>query len=120
MIAAGGLRIIGTERHESRRIDNQLRGRSGRQGDPGSSRFYLSIEDNLMRIFGDPERTKGMLRGVGMREGEAIESNLLIAADRARPAQGRGATTSMPASRCWNTTTSPTTSAASSTSSAIS
>jgi preprotein translocase subunit SecA len=77
VIAAGGLRIIGTERHESRRIDNQLRGRSGRQGDPGSSRFYLSIEDNLMRIFGDPDRTKGMLRGVGMREGEAIESNLL-------------------------------------------
>jgi len=77
VLAAGGLRIIGTERHESRRIDNQLRGRSGRQGDPGSSRFYLSIEDNLMRIFGDPERTKGMLRGVGMREGEAIESALL-------------------------------------------
>ena len=77
VIAAGGLRIIGTERHESRRIDNQLRGRAGRQGDPGSSRFYLSIEDNLMRIFGDPERTKGMLRGVGMKEGEAIESNLL-------------------------------------------
>jgi preprotein translocase subunit SecA len=77
VIAAGGLRIIGTERHESRRIDNQLRGRSGRQGDPGSTRFYLSIEDNLMRIFGDPDRTKGMLRGVGMREGEAIESNLL-------------------------------------------
>ncbi len=76
-LAAGGLRIIGTERHESRRIDNQLRGRAGRQGDPGSSRFYMSIEDNLMRIFGDPERTKGMLRGVGMREGEAIESNLL-------------------------------------------
>jgi preprotein translocase subunit SecA len=77
VIAAGGLRIIGTERHESRRIDNQLRGRSGRQGDPGATRFYLSIEDNLMRIFGDPDRTKGMLRGVGMREGEAIESNLL-------------------------------------------
>jgi preprotein translocase subunit SecA len=77
VIGAGGLRIIGTERHESRRIDNQLRGRSGRQGDPGGSRFYLSIEDNLMRIFGDPDRTKGMLRGVGMREGEAIESNLL-------------------------------------------
>ncbi|TFG85997.1 MAG: preprotein translocase subunit SecA [Chromatiales bacterium] len=77
VIAAGGLRIIGTERHESRRIDNQLRGRSGRQGDPGGTRFYLAIEDNLMRIFGDPDRTKGMLRGVGMREGEAIESNLL-------------------------------------------
>jgi preprotein translocase subunit SecA len=77
VVAAGGLRIVGTERHESRRIDNQLRGRSGRQGDMGSSRFYLSIEDNLLRIFGDPERTKGMLKGVGMREGEAIESKLL-------------------------------------------
>ncbi len=77
VLAAGGLHIIGTERHESRRIDNQLRGRSGRQGDPGSSRFYLSLEDNLMRIFGDPERTKSMLRTVGMREGEAIESGML-------------------------------------------
>ncbi len=77
VLAAGGLRIIGTERHESRRIDNQLRGRAGRQGDPGSSRFYLSMEDNLMRIFGDPERTKNMLSRVGMREGEAIESKLL-------------------------------------------
>ncbi|MDH3266489.1 MAG: preprotein translocase subunit SecA, partial [Gammaproteobacteria bacterium] len=61
VIAAGGLHIIGTERHESRRIDNQLRGRSGRQGDAGSSRFYLSMEDTLMRIFGDPERTKSLL-----------------------------------------------------------
>ena len=77
VIDVGGLRIIGTERHESRRIDNQLRGRSGRQGDPGSSRFYLSLEDNLMRIFGDPERTKSMLSRVGMQEGEAIESKLL-------------------------------------------
>ncbi len=77
VIDAGGLHIIGTERHESRRIDNQLRGRSGRQGDPGSSRFYLAMEDNLMRIFGDPERTKGMLTRVGMQEGEAIESKLL-------------------------------------------
>jgi preprotein translocase subunit SecA len=77
VIGAGGLHIIGTERHESRRIDNQLRGRSGRQGDPGSSRFYLSMEDNLMRIFGDPDRTKGMLARVGMQEGEAIESKLL-------------------------------------------
>jgi len=77
VLAAGGLHIIGTERHESRRIDNQLRGRSGRQGDPGSSRFYLSLEDNLMRIFGDPERTKSMLRTVGMKEGEAIESRML-------------------------------------------
>ena len=77
VIGAGGLHIVGTERHESRRIDNQLRGRSGRQGDPGSSRFYLSLEDNLMRIFGDPERTKSLLRTVGMREGEAIESRML-------------------------------------------
>jgi preprotein translocase subunit SecA len=77
VIAAGGLHIVGTERHESRRIDNQLRGRSGRQGDPGSSRFYLSLEDNLMRIFGDPERTKSLLKTVGMKEGEAIESGML-------------------------------------------
>ena len=77
VVAAGGLHIIGTERHESRRIDNQLRGRSGRQGDPGSSRFYLSLEDTLMRIFGDPERTKSMLKTVGMREGEVIESRML-------------------------------------------
>jgi len=77
VLDAGGLHIVGTERHESRRIDNQLRGRSGRQGDPGSSRFYLSMEDNLMRIFGDPERTKGLLSRVGMQEGEAIESRLL-------------------------------------------
>ena len=77
VLEAGGLHIIGTERHESRRIDNQLRGRSGRQGDPGSSRFYLSMEDNLMRIFGDPARTKALLSRVGMREGEVIESRLL-------------------------------------------
>jgi preprotein translocase subunit SecA len=77
VVEAGGLHIIGTERHESRRIDNQLRGRSGRQGDPGSSRFYLSLEDNLMRIFGEPEKTKALLSRVGMREGEAIESRLL-------------------------------------------
>lgn len=77
VIEAGGLHIVGTERHESRRIDNQLRGRSGRQGDAGSSRFYLSMEDNLMRIFGDPQRTKSLLSRAGMREGEAIESSLL-------------------------------------------
>tara|TARA_B100001057_G_scaffold83146_1_gene78810 strand:- start:32931 stop:35615 length:2685 start_codon:yes stop_codon:yes gene_type:complete len=77
VLQAGGLHIIGTERHESRRIDNQLRGRSGRQGDPGSSRFYLSMEDNLMRIFGDPERTKSLLSRAGMQECEAIESKLL-------------------------------------------
>jgi preprotein translocase subunit SecA len=77
VIESGGLHIVGTERHESRRIDNQLRGRSGRQGDPGSSRFYLSLEDNLMRIFGDPERIKRLLSRAGMKEGEAIESKLL-------------------------------------------
>jgi preprotein translocase subunit SecA len=77
VLAAGGLHIIGTERHESRRIDNQLRGRSGRQGDSGSSRFYLSMEDNLMRIFGDPMRTKRLLQMAGMKQGEVIESGML-------------------------------------------
>ena len=70
-IEAGGLFVMGTERHESRRIDNQLRGRSGRQGDPGASRFYLSLEDDLMRIFGS-ERMDGMLRKLGLEDGEAI------------------------------------------------
>ncbi len=70
-LAAGGLYVIGTERHESRRIDNQLRGRSGRQGDPGASKFFLSLQDDLMRIFGS-ERIDGMLRTLGLKEGEAI------------------------------------------------
>jgi preprotein translocase subunit SecA len=72
VLAAGGLHIVGTERHESRRIDNQLRGRSGRQGDAGSSRFYLSMEDALMRIFAS-DRVSGMMRKLGMKPGEAIE-----------------------------------------------
>ncbi|RRQ22519.1 preprotein translocase subunit SecA [Thiohalobacter thiocyanaticus] len=72
VLDAGGLHIVGTERHESRRIDNQLRGRAGRQGDPGSSRFYLSLEDNLMRIFAS-ERVSGLMQKLGMKEGEAIE-----------------------------------------------
>nr|WP_314262995.1 preprotein translocase subunit SecA [uncultured Moellerella sp.] len=72
VLAAGGLHIIGTERHESRRIDNQLRGRAGRQGDAGSSRFYLSMEDSLMRIFAS-DRVTGMMRKLGMKPGEAIE-----------------------------------------------
>ncbi len=76
VIEAGGLHIIGTERHESRRIDNQLRGRSGRQGDPGSSRFYLSMEDNLMRIFAS-ERVRGMMKSLGMEKGEAIEHRIV-------------------------------------------
>jgi len=71
VIAAGGLFILGTERHESRRIDNQLRGRAGRQGDPGASKFFLSLEDDLMRIFGS-ERIEGMLSKLGLEEGEAI------------------------------------------------
>ena len=76
VVQAGGLHILGTERHESRRIDNQLRGRSGRQGDPGSSRFYLSLEDDLMRIFGG-ERIKGLMLRLGMEEGVPIESRLV-------------------------------------------
>jgi len=72
VLSFGGLHVIGTERHESRRIDNQLRGRSGRQGDPGSSRFYLSFEDNLLRIFGSDRMSK-LVQMVGLKEGEAIE-----------------------------------------------
>ena len=76
VLAQGGLHIIGTERHESRRIDNQLRGRAGRQGDPGSSRFFLSLEDNLLRIFA-PERIKGLMQKLGMEKGEAIEHRMV-------------------------------------------
>ena len=72
VVDAGGLHVLGTERNESRRVDNQLRGRCGRQGDPGSSRYYLSMEDNLMRIFGS-ERVSGLMEKLGMEEGEAIE-----------------------------------------------
>ena len=76
VIEAGGLHIIGTERHESRRIDNQLRGRSGRQGDPGSSRFFLSMEDNLMRIFAS-DRVRRIMQSIGLEEGEAIEHRMV-------------------------------------------
>ena len=76
VIAAGGLHIVGTERHESRRIDNQLRGRSGRQGDPGYSRFYLSMEDNLLRIFAT-DGVKNFMRRLGMERGEAIEHGMV-------------------------------------------
>ena len=76
VLDAGGLHILGTERHESRRIDNQLRGRSGRQGDPGVSRFYLSLEDNLMRIFAS-DRVKGFMQALGMEKGEAIEHRMV-------------------------------------------
>jgi preprotein translocase subunit SecA len=76
VLAAGGLHIVGTERHESRRIDNQLRGRAGRQGDPGYSRFYLSLDDNLMRLFAS-EKVVGMMRSLGMERGEAIEARIV-------------------------------------------
>jgi preprotein translocase subunit SecA len=76
VLAAGGLHIVGTERHESRRVDNQLRGRSGRQGDPGSSRFYLSLEDDLMRIFGS-DRLQNIMRRLGMEEGVPIEHGMV-------------------------------------------
>ncbi len=76
VLASGGLHILGTERHESRRIDNQLRGRAGRQGDPGVSRFYLSLEDSLMRIFAS-DRVKGFMQSLGMEKGEAIEHRMV-------------------------------------------
>ena len=76
VLKAGGLHIIGTERHESRRVDNQLRGRSGRQGDPGSSRFFLSLDDNLMRIFAS-EKVKNMMKKLGMEKGQAIEAKIV-------------------------------------------
>jgi len=81
VVAAGGLHILGTERHEARRIDNQLRGRGGRQGDPGSSRFYLSLEDDLLRIFG-ADRMQGMMERLGMEEGVPIEHRLITRAIR--------------------------------------
>ena len=79
MVALGGLHILGTERHEARRIDNQLRGRAGRQGDPGSSRFYLSLEDDLMRIFGS-DRISGLMQRLGMEEGVPIEHGMVTRA----------------------------------------
>ncbi len=90
VIAAGGLHILGTERHESRRIDNQLRGRAGRQGDPGLSRFYLAMEDNLMRLF-ITDRVKGMMGALGMDQGEAIEHRMVTnAVEKAqRKVEGR-------------------------------
>ncbi|GLR63135.1 preprotein translocase subunit SecA [Marinospirillum insulare] len=90
VVAAGGLHVIGTERHESRRIDNQLRGRSGRQGDPGSTRFFLSLEDSLMRIFAS-DRVKSMMTMLGMKHGEAIEHKMVTnAVEKAqRKVEGR-------------------------------
>ena len=79
VLNSGGLHVIGTERNESRRMDNQLRGRSGRQGDPGSSRFYVSLEDNLMRIFAS-DQFKNIMQRVGLEEGESIEHRMLSGA----------------------------------------
>jgi len=79
VVAVGGLKIIGTERHESRRIDNQLRGRSGRQGDPGESRFFVSLEDDLMRIFGS-DKLQGLVEKLGLQDDEAIESKMITSA----------------------------------------
>ena len=87
--AAGGLKIIGTERHESRRIDNQLRGRAGRQGDPGESRFYISLEDDLMRLFGS-EKMITMFNALGIPEGQEIEHKMLTKAIENAPEEDRG------------------------------
>jgi preprotein translocase subunit SecA len=121
VLAAGGLHVIGTERHESRRIDNQLRGRSGRQGDPGSTRFYLSLEDNLMRIFAS-DRVSGLMQKLGMQEGEAIEHPWVTKAieNAQRKVEGHNFDIRKQLLSSWSTTTSPTTSARRSTSCATS
>ena len=103
VIALGGLHILGTERHEARRIDNQLRGRAGRQGDPGSSRFYLSLEDDLMRIFGS-DRISGLMQRLGMEEGVPIEHGMVTAPSSGRRSRSRRRT-SPSASTCSSTTT---------------
>lgn len=98
----GGLAVIGTERHESRRIDNQLRGRSGRQGDPGVSQFYLSLEDELMRRFGS-ESLMAMMDRLGMDDSQPIQSKMVTRAVESAQ-NGSKATTSTPASNCFNMT----------------
>ena len=103
MVALGGLHILATERHEARRIDNQLRGRAGRQGDPGSSRFYLSLEDDLMRIFGS-DRISGLMLKLGMEEGVPIEHGMVTRRSSAPSARWRRRT-SPSASTCSSTTT---------------
>ena len=99
---AGGLKIIGTERHESRRIDNQLRGRSGRQGDPGESRFYISLEDDLMRLFGS-ERLMNVFNALGVEEGEQIEHKMLSSALKKHSRRLRAITLES-VRTCWNMT----------------
>ena len=116
VLAAGGLHIVGTERHEARRIDNQLRGRAGRQGDPGSSRFYLSLEDDLMRRFAN-DRVQGLMQTLGFTDDTALESKMVSRRSRTRSHASR-ATTSTPASTSSSTTTSSTASARRSTASA--
>ena len=90
VLEAGGLYVLGTERHESRRIDNQLRGRSGRQGDPGLSKFYLSLDDDLLRIFG-PQTMFSRLMNKNLEDGEAIISPVDLQGDRDGAEEGRGA-----------------------------
>ncbi len=110
----GGLHIVGTERHEARRIDNQLRGRAGRQGDPGSSRFYLSLQDDLMRIFAG-EWVANVLTKMGMEEGQSIESRMVSRRIEGAQKKVEKSTTSTSASTCSNTTRSWTISARAST-----
>ena len=101
---AGGLYVIGSERHESRRIDNQLRGRSGRQGDPGASKFFVSLEDDLMRIFGS-ERMDGMLQRLGLQGGRGHRPSLDQQGAGKGAAEGRGAQLRNPQATAANTTT---------------
>jgi len=103
VIGSGGLFILGTERHESRRVDNQLRGRAGRQGDPGESRFYLSLEDDLIRIFAK-QWMSSMMQRMGMVEDEPIVSKMITKRIEARRRRWRRRTSSR-ASTCWSTTT---------------
>ena len=103
MSSIGGLHILGTERHESRRIDNQLRGRAGRQGDPGSSRFFLSLEDDLMRIFAG-DKVKALMQWLGMEKGVAIESKMVSKRIERRRSRSK-AETSNRANTCSSTTT---------------
>ncbi len=113
--AAGGLHIVGTERHESRRIDNQLRGRAGRQGDPGSSRFYLSLDDQLLRIFAG-DRVRAIMERLKMPEGEPIEAGIVTRSIESAQRKVEGAQLRHPQAAAPGTTTWPTTSARRSTS----
>ena len=104
VMALGGLHIIGTERHESRRIDNQLRGRAGRQGDPGSTQFFISLEDDVMRLFGS-ERIAPMIEKLGMTEDQPLEAGHAHQADRGRAEAHRGPQLLPSARACCNMTT---------------